>query len=52
MNVSGEDLCPNLSMEVQTQKVVHWQRPNAETEGDVKGLMTRVKVLGLSMKEN
>lgn len=31
---------------------VHWQRPKFETDGDAKGLMTRVKVFGLSVKGN
>lgn len=52
MNVSSDYLCPNLSMEVQIQNMMHWQRPKMEAEGGAKGLMIGVKVFGLSMKEN
>ena len=52
MNVSCDYLCPNPSMEVQIQNMMHWQRPKMETKGGTKGLMIGVKVFGLSRKEN
>lgn len=52
INVSGECLCPNPEWKCKYRIVARWQRPRIETERDAKGLMTRVKVFGLSMKEN
>lgn len=52
INVLVNIYAPTPARKFRYRVAVHWQRSKFETDGNAKGLMTRVKVFGLSMKGN